>query len=170
MICSSRRSLTTPTSVGFCSTSSGGLPPPCRCRTGLSRARDKGTPQGSPITPPTQWAMFGRWSPSRVGAVGAVGVVAVAVDAFADRDGVADGDLFRADEDVFDEQAQDASAFGDGRGRPCRAAGEEAFEVGGEGEVGFPVGELAVEAPGSGGAGWSRGRAGRACGPGARRG
>jgi hypothetical protein len=34
MICYSRRSLTTPTSVGFCSTSSGGSQPPCRCRTG----------------------------------------------------------------------------------------------------------------------------------------
>jgi hypothetical protein len=31
---------------------------------------------------------------------------------FADGDAVPDGDLFGSDEDVFDEQAQDALAFG----------------------------------------------------------
>ena len=51
MICCSKRSLTTPTSAGSCSTSNGGSKPPCRCRTGPLSPREKGTPQGSPISP-----------------------------------------------------------------------------------------------------------------------
>ena len=51
-----------------------------------------------------------------------------------------------ADENVFDEQAQDALAFGDGRcGGLAARPGEEVFEVVGELEVDLPVGELAVE-------------------------
>src|SRR6185503_1783393 len=62
------------------------------------------------------------------------------------RDGVADGDLVGADEHVFDEQAQDALALGDGRwGGLAAQPGEEVFEVVGELEVDLPVGELAVE-------------------------
>ena len=59
---------------------------------------------------------------------------------------MSDGDLVGADEDVFDEQAQDPLAFGDGRGSGFVVqAGEEVFEVVGEAEVDLAVGELAVE-------------------------
>src|SRR5829696_1323332 len=88
------------------------------------------------ITPPTQWAMFGIVT-LRVAAVGAVGVVAVAVDTFSDGDAVSDGDLLRADENVLDEQSQHALAFFDGGDLGVGVQlGEEAFEVGGELEVG----------------------------------
>src|SRR5664279_3260692 len=93
-------------------------------------------------TPPTQLAI-GPCFALRVGfgaGVGAVGGVA------SDRDGVSDRDLVGADEDVFDEQAQDSLAFFDGRSAGLGAqSGEEAFEVVGEFEVDLPVGELAVE-------------------------
>ena len=57
-----------------------------------------------------------------------------------------DGDLLRADEDVLDEQPQDALAVFDGGGGGAAVQlGEEAFQVGGEGEVGVPVGGLGVE-------------------------
>ncbi len=59
-----------------------------------------GTPQGGILTPPTHLAMF----TLRVGA----GVVA---GAFSVWDAVPDGDLFRSDEDVFDEQPQHALPF-----------------------------------------------------------
>jgi RNA-directed DNA polymerase len=52
---------------------------------------DRGTPQGSAITPPTHLAMF----TLRVGVGSFAG-------AFADGDAVPDGDRVRADEDVFD--------------------------------------------------------------------
>jgi hypothetical protein len=55
------------------------------------------------FTPPTHWAMF----TLRVG----VGVIAGAVP---ERDAVADGDLLRSDEDVFDEQSQHALPCGHG--------------------------------------------------------
>jgi len=65
---------------------------------------------------------------------------------FADRDAVADGDLVGADEDVFDEQAQDALAFFDGGDFGLGVElGEESFEVAGQSEVGVAVGELAVK-------------------------
>jgi hypothetical protein len=65
---------------------------------------------------------------------------------FAGGDAVPDGDLLWSDEDVFDEQAQDALAFGHVGGVGVVAeAGEEAFEVVGEFEVDLPVGELVVE-------------------------
>ena len=51
-------------------------------------------------------------------------------------DAVPDGDLFRADEDVLDEQPQDALAVFDGGGGGVAAQlGEEAFQVIGELEV-----------------------------------
>ncbi len=46
MICCSKRSLTTPTSDGSCSTSNGGSKPPCRCRTGPSSPGRKEPPKG----------------------------------------------------------------------------------------------------------------------------
>src|SRR5660397_182144 len=108
-----------------------------------SRDTRTGTPQGGVLTPPTQLAI-GPCFALRVGfgaGVGAVGGVA------SDRDGVSDRDLVGADEDVFDEQAQDSLAFFDGRSAGLGAqSGEEAFEVVGEFEVDLPVGELAVEA------------------------
>ncbi|MFD9667576.1 reverse transcriptase domain-containing protein [Rhodococcus sp. NPDC059968] len=98
--------------------------------------RDRGTPQGSAVTPPTQWAMFAL----------RVGVVGVVAGAFADGDAVADGNLVWSDQDVLDQQPQDALAFFDGGDLGFVAElGEESFEVGGEREVGVAVGELAVE-------------------------
>ena len=62
------------------------------------------------------------------------------------RDGVADDDLVGGDEDVFDEESQDALAFGDGRGSGLAAqAGEEVLEVVGELEIDSSVRELRVE-------------------------
>jgi hypothetical protein len=56
---------------------------------------------------------------------------------------VADEDAFGADEDVFDEQAQDALLLGDGGGADVGAElGEEVFEAGGQLEVGLAVDEL----------------------------
>ncbi|MFE3281458.1 hypothetical protein [Nocardia sp. NPDC059239] len=100
--------------------------------------RDRGTPQGSAATPPTQLAMFALL----VGAGGR----GIAVGAFADGDAVADSDLFRSDEDIFDQQLQYAPAFVDGRGF-CVGVQlrEESLQVRGEGEVGVAVGELSVE-------------------------
>ena len=78
----------------------------------------------------------------RVGLEVVAGFVARGV---ADRDGVPDGDLVGADEDVFDEQAQHALAFGDGCGGGLVAqSGEEVFEVVGKAEVDLAVGELGV--------------------------
>jgi hypothetical protein len=63
-----------------------------------------------------------------------------------DRDGVPDGDLVGADEDVFDEQPQDALTFGDaGCGGLVLQSGEEVLDVVGEGQIDLPVGELGVE-------------------------
>src|SRR6185312_15723366 len=101
-----------------------------------------GTPQGGIVTPPTQWAMSAMVT-LRVGVVGVLGVVG---GAFPDGDAVPDGDLVGSDEDVFDEQAQYASAFFDGgEFRLGVELGEETFEVRGEGEVGLVVGELGVQ-------------------------
>jgi hypothetical protein len=59
----------------------------------------------------------------------------------ADRDGVPDGDLVRADEDVFDEQPQDPLTFGDvGCGGLVFQSGKEVLNVVGEGQIDFPVG------------------------------
>jgi hypothetical protein len=78
--------------------------------------------------------------------VGAVGVLGVVGGAFPDGDAVSDGDFVGSDEDVFDEQSQHALAFLDVGGLGVGVeSGEEAFEVGGEGEGGPAVGELAVE-------------------------
>src|SRR6478752_4131903 len=101
-----------------------------------------GTPQGGILTPPTQLAI----RPYFALRVGLRAVVGPAAGVVPHRDGVADGDLVRADEHVFDEQAQDALAFGDGRcGGLAAQPGEEVFEVVGELEVDLPVGELAVQ-------------------------
>jgi hypothetical protein len=57
--------------------------------------------------------------------------------------GVADDDALRADEDVFDEQAQHALLLvHGGSGGVAAEVGEEAFEVLGELEVGLAVNEL----------------------------
>src|SRR5664279_4615121 len=93
-------------------------------------------------TPPTQWAI----RPCFALRVGFGSVVGAAGGGVADWDGVSDSDLVGADEDVFDEQSQDALAFGDGGGAGLGAqSGEEAFDVVGEFEVDLPVGELAFE-------------------------
>src|SRR6476659_2794957 len=89
------------------------------------------------MTPPTQLAIR-RYFALRVGFGAVVGPAAGVVPY---RDGVADGDLVGADEHVFDEQAQDALALGDGRcGGLAAQPGEEVFEVVGELEVDLPVG------------------------------
>ena len=99
----------------------------------------EGTPQGGVMTPPTQWRTLS----------GLLIVVTVcsfrgrAGGAAAGGDAVADDDALGADEDVFDDQAQDALLLGEGRGAGVAAEpGEEAFEVVGELEVGVAVGEL----------------------------
>src|SRR5664279_5969221 len=90
--------------------------------------------------PPTQLAI----GPCFALRVGCGSVVGAAGGGVADWDGVSDSDLVGADEDVFDEQSQDALAFGDGDGAGLGAqSGEEAFDVVGEFEVDLPVGELA---------------------------
>ena len=59
---------------------------------------------------------------------------------------MADGDLVGSDEDILDEEPQDSLALGDRRGSGLvTEAGEEVFEVVGEGEVDVSVGELGVE-------------------------
>jgi len=59
---------------------------------------------------------------------------------------VPDGDLFGADEHVFDEEPQDTLAVGGLRAFGVVAElGEEAFEVIGELEVGISVGDLSVQ-------------------------
>ena len=86
-------------------------------------------------TPPTHFAMF----TLRVG----VGVV---VGALAEWDAVSDGDLLGSDEDVFDKQPQDPLTFLNGGELDLGVQlAEEAFEIGGEVEVGLTVGELVVE-------------------------
>src|SRR5258708_22556849 len=91
------------------------------------------------MTPPTQLAIR-RYFALRVG-FGAV--VGPAVRVVPHRDGVADGDLVGADEHVFDEQAQDALAFGDGRcGGLSAPPGGGGFGGGGELEVDLPGGAL----------------------------
>ena len=60
-------------------------------------------------------------------------MVAAAACGLPDWDAVADGDLLRADEDVFDQQAQDPPAFfGAGAGGLASELGEESFQVIGE--------------------------------------
>src|SRR6185312_6919693 len=109
---------------------------------GTVRRPVTGTAQGGVMTPPTQLAIR-RYFALRVGFGAVVGPAARVVPY---GDGVAGGDLVGADEHVFDEQAQDALAFGDGRvGGLVTQPGEEVFEVVGELEVDLPVGELAVE-------------------------
>src|SRR5690242_5367369 len=103
-----------------------------------------GTPQGGITTPPTQLITFAHVT-LRVGCV-VVAVAAAGAGRFPDRDAVADGDLFRSDEDVFDQQAQDpAAVFGAGRGGAAAQPGQQAFQAGGELEVGVPVRGLGIE-------------------------
>src|SRR6266702_7483239 len=75
---------------------------------GRTQARDKGTPQGSAATPPTQWITRALVTLR----VGVCVVLAGAAAACAGWDAVPDGDLFRADEDVLDQQPQHVLAFG----------------------------------------------------------
>jgi hypothetical protein len=92
-------------------------------------------------TPPTHWAMCGMFTLR----VGVAGVLGVAGEAFAQRDAVPDGDLLGSDEDVLDEEFEHPAAFVDGGGLgPGVQLGEEAVQVGGEGEVGLAVGELGI--------------------------
>src|SRR4051794_34473035 len=65
---------------------------------GTLQQRDRGTPQGSAVTPPTQLAMSA-YSVLRVG----VGAAGRAGEVAADRDAVANDDPVGADEDVLDE-------------------------------------------------------------------
>ena len=110
---------------------------------GTLQRRDRGTPQGSAITPPTQWAMR-LMVALRVVAAGVL--CGVGGDAFPDRYAVSDGDLGGTDEDVLDEQPQHVLAFLNGGDLGLGVElGEETFEVGGEGEVGLAVGQLAVQ-------------------------
>src|SRR4029077_19578957 len=89
-------------------------------------------------TPPTQQRTFAHVT-LRVGGV----VVAAAAGWFPDGDAGAGGYLLGADEDVLDDGAQDALPVLDGGGGGAAAeAGEEAFEVAGEPEVGVAVGGL----------------------------
>ena len=72
------------------------LKAPMQMPDGTLAAREKGTPQGSPMTPPTQWAIPS-WVTLRVGVAGLVG-------AFPDRNVVADRDVLGSDEDVWAAQ------------------------------------------------------------------
>ena len=114
------------------------LTAPLQLPDGTLQPRHRGTPQGSAVTS-TQLAirvLLSSGSTCR-------GLCCVV----ADRDGVSDGDLVGADEDVFDEQAQHALAVGDGCGGGLVAqSGEEVFEVVGKTEVDLAVGELGVTA------------------------
>ncbi|MFC5204138.1 reverse transcriptase domain-containing protein [Streptomyces kaempferi] len=105
---------------------------------GSVQERDRGTPQGSAITPPTQWVTRA-WVTLRSVLVLMLAVVGVV---FAHGDAVADGDLLGADEHVLDEESQDALALGNlGAFGVVVELGEEAFEVVGKLEVGVPVGD-----------------------------
>jgi retron-type reverse transcriptase len=101
-----------------------------------------GTPQGSILTPPTQW-IIRRMVTLRVRfgvATASAGAVSAGGDA------VADGDLLRPDEDVFDQQPEYPLAiFYGGFGGAVAQPGQEAFQVIGELEVSIPVGGLGVE-------------------------
>ena len=103
---------------------------------------EQGSPQGGVITPPTQWVTRAMVT-LRIGfAVVLAGGGAV----LPGRDAVPDGDPFRADEDVLDEQPEHALAFCDGGGGGVVAElAEEVFEAVGEFEVGLAVGELGVQ-------------------------
>jgi hypothetical protein len=108
---------------------------------GTVAERDRGTPQGSAITPPTQLAF---WAGVAL-RVGGVVVLAASGGAFSDGDAVPDGDRLGSDQDVFDQQSQDTLAVGDlGGVGAVMELGEEAFEVVGEFEVGVAVGQLCV--------------------------
>ena len=102
------------------------LKAPMQMPDGTIVPREKGTPQGSPITPPTQWITRAMVT-LRVGFGGALADGGVGVP---DRDPVPDGDLLGADEDVLDQQPQDALAFFDAGGdRVVVEPGEEALQV-----------------------------------------
>ena len=77
--------------------------------------------------------------------ISGVGLVSTAAGRVDDGDAVADGDVLGADEDVFDDQAQDALAVFDGGGVGVVVqGGQEGLHVGGEGEVVLAVGLLGV--------------------------
>ncbi len=108
---------------------------------GVRQPTAEGTPQGSPLTPPTQQRTFAHVT-LRVDGV----VAAAAGGWFPDRDAVADGEFLGSGEDVLDDGAQDALAVpGAGGGRVLPEPGEEALEVAGQLEVGVAVGGPGVE-------------------------
>src|SRR5512132_2050282 len=110
---------------------------------GTVQQRDRGTPQGSAVTPPTQWIT---WAVVALRGGLGLGVGVAGVGVVADRDAVTDGDLVGADEDVFDDQPQHALALLDaGHVGLVAQLGEEAVKVVGEFEVQLTVGELGVE-------------------------
>src|ERR1039458_2628247 len=115
----------------------------CHCRAKWSSSADKAMlASNGESTPPTQWVTR-RMVTLRI----RFGVVATGAGAAgAGWDAVPDGDLLRADEDVFDQQPQYPLAFFNvsGGGRAAQL-GEEAPEVVGELEVGVAVGCLGVE-------------------------
>jgi hypothetical protein len=118
------------------------LQAPLQLADGTLVVRDRGTPQGSAITPPTQWGTCAIVTLR----VGGCGVVPAAGGVLANRDAVPDGDLFWADEDVLDEQPHDALASADVAGGGGGAqAGQEGVQVVGEFEVGLLVGGLGVQ-------------------------
>ena len=92
--------------------------------------RDKGTPQGSAMTAPTQKV---------TGVIGACG----GRDRVADRDGV----VVAADQDFADDESQDALLSGDVElVQAVGEAAEEPFERVGELQIGLDVVQLGVEA------------------------
>ena len=117
------------------------LEAPVQLPDGTLQQRGRGTPQGSAVTPPTQWITLAHVT-LRVGCV----VVAAVAGVFPDGDAVADGDLVRADEHVLDQQPQyPLPFFGAGGDCPSAQRGEEALQVPGEPEAGVAVGGLGVE-------------------------
>jgi hypothetical protein len=75
-----------------------------------------------------------------------VGGLSIGAGAFPHRDAMPDRDLLRSDEDVFDQQPQNPTAFVGGRGLGFAVQlGQKALQVGGQGEVGVAVGELTIQ-------------------------
>jgi hypothetical protein len=109
---------------------------------GTVTARDRGTPQGSAITPPAQWITRAMVT-LRIDAAGFLGAVG---STWAGWDAVADGDVVWSDDDVFDDEPQDALARGHVGGVGAVVElGEEGLDVGGEAQVELAVGLLAFE-------------------------
>jgi hypothetical protein len=94
---------------------------------GVTTETGAGTPQGSPMTPPTQQITRGGFGAG-------------------DRDAVADHHALGADEDLLDEQAEHALALGDRGGVGLAAqACQEALQGLGELEVGLLVDQFGLQ-------------------------